>query len=432
MSSASRRFGPSRRDFVRAGAAALAASSVAPFAAATNRPRKREATLHVGVVGCGGRGTGAAYNALEASEDVKIVALADLFPDRLQSSRRYLADGFKDRATVADGKCHTGFDAYRAVVEDPEVDLVILATPPHFRPAQFEAAVKNGKHVFMEKPVAVDPAGIRTVIAAGDEASKRKLSVVAGTQRRHERCYLEAMSRLRDGAIGEPVAARCYWNMGGLWVKEPRDDWSDLEWQIRNWLYFTWLSGDHIVEQHVHNLDVVNWAFDAHPIRALGLGGRQVRTDPKYGHIYDHHAVEYEYPDGQFCLSMCRQIDGCANRVEEIVHGTRGRLNTTSGSASIAGPSPWQFEGENPNPYVVEHQDLQRSIRRDEGLNEARRIAESTLTAIMGRLATYTGQEVTWERALNSELTLTPPAGEYEFGPCAVPPVPMPGKTPLV
>ena len=263
-------------------------------------------------------------------------------------------------------------------------------------------------------------------------ADQKKLCVVAGTQRRHEKCYLEAMQRLNDGAIGKIISARVYWNMGSLWMKPPQPDWTEMEWQIRNWLYFTWLSGDHYVEQHVHNLDVANWAMGAHPIKAMGMGGRQVRTDPNYGNVFDHFAVEYEYPDGTYLMSMARQIDGCADRVDEVFHGTRGILHTRTGAANIKSDDNWRFKGENGNPYLGEHIDLFAAIESGTHINEARQVAESTLTAIMGRMSAYTGKEVTWEEALNSQENLGPANEHYEFGPLAVAPVAVPGKTPLV
>jgi predicted dehydrogenase len=282
----------------------------------------------------------------------------------------------------------------------------------------------------MEKPVAVDPPGVRSVLASSELAQGKGLAIVAGTQRRHERSYHEAMEQVRSGAIGRIVSANCSWNMGGLWVKERQPQWSDMEWQLRNWLYFTWLSGDHIVEQHVHNLDVVNWALAAHPLRAQGMGGRQVRTGAEYGHIFDHFAIEFEYPGDVLVTSMCRQIDGCFDRVEERLRGTEGVLVTHPGHAVIHGRRDWRFEGSNPNPYVQEHIDLLESIRAGRPLNEGRAVAEATLTAIMGRIAAYTGKEVTWEQVLQSSLDLTPP--RYEFGTIEVPPVAVPGRTPVV
>ncbi len=386
-----------------------------------------EDRVRVGLVGCGGRGTGAIFNAVAASPDVEVTALADLFPDRLNACRTHL-DQLGDRVRLDESACHVGWDAYQSLCARPDVDLVVLATPPHFRPMMLTEAIAGGKHVFMEKPVAVCPAGVRAVMAAGDDAAEKGLSIVAGTQRRHESCYLDAMRRIRDGDIGDVVAARCYWNQGGLWNRGRQDGWSDMEWQLRNWLYFTWLSGDHIVEQHVHNLDVVNWAMGSHPVSCIGMGGRQSRTQPEYGHCFDHFAIDYEYPGGVHALSMCRQADGSSGKVGEVIQGTKGRAVTSSGQARFEGGPTWTFGGENPNPYVAEHQNLQASIRGDGPyLNEARRIAASTLTAIMGRMSAYSGRELTWEEALTSPLDLTPPA--YTFSAMHVPAVAVPGRT---
>ncbi len=417
----------SRRDFVKASSLAAAALSLTPISVLA---AKRADTVKVGVIGCGGRGTGAAVDCLAADPGIQITAMGDVFSDRLTSARNELLgqEELKSRVDVPDDRCFTGFDAYRKVI-DSGVDLVILATPPHFRPIHFEAAIRAGKHVFFEKPVAVDPAGIRRVLAAAEVADSKKLCVVAGTQRRHSPEYLEAMKRLKDGAIGKIVSARCYWNQGGLWVKKHDKAWSDMEWQVRNWLYFTWLSGDHIVEQHVHNLDVINWAMGAHPVKASGMGGRQVRTAPEYGHIFDHFAIEYEFPGGEHVLSMCRQIDGTDGKVEEVVHGTAGTMLTRPGTAQISGQNAWKFAGQMTNPYVQEHKDLLAAIRSGKHVNEARQVAESTLTAIMGRMAAYTGKTVTWEQALNSKLDLSPP--EYALGSLPVAAVAVPGKTPL-
>lgn len=421
----------SRRGLLKAAAAgaALAALPGASVHGATSRGFSR---LRVGVIGCGGRGTGAAVNMLEASPDTQIVALADAFPDRLASCREHLAQLPPEQASrvaVADNTCFTGFDAYRGVL-NAGVDLVILATPPGFRPAHFAAAVDAGKHVFMEKPVAVDPVGARAVIDAARRAEARKLNVVAGTQRRHEACYIQAMNRILDGDIGDVVSASVFWNQGGLWMHRRKPDWSDAEWQLRNWLYFAWLSGDHIVEQHVHNIDVGLWAIGANPARCLGMGGRQVRTDPAYGHVFDHFAVEYEFPDGRSMSSQCRQIDGCSGRVEEVIRGSKGRCVLASGRAQIFGAKPWKWQGEQENPYVTELKDLLAGIQGGPYVNEGVRIAETTLAAIMGRMSAYTGKTITWEQALQSALDLTPP--NLQLGPLPTPEVPVPGKTPLV
>ncbi len=422
-----------RRDFVKTtaaiGAGAVAGGLFTGSASAAGRAER----IRVGLIGCGGRGTGAAVNALEASPDCELIAMGDVFKDRLDGSLGWMRgqDHVSDRILVEPEHCHVGFDAYKKVIAGP-VDLVILATPPHFRPIHLEHAINNSKHVFMEKPVAVDPAGVRTVINASDKARSRNLGIVAGTQRRHEKVYLETMQKIENGEIGRIIAGNCYWNQGGLWAKEQQTNWTDMEWQLRNWLYFTWLSGDHIVEQHIHNMDVMNWAIGDHPSAALGLGGREVRTEPLYGHIFDHFAIEYTYPSGASVTSMCRQINGTDSRVEEVIRGTKGTVITSSGRGRIefADGTNWKFSSQNPNPYVVEHADLQASIRSGRPLNEGVQVAESTLTAIMGRMSTYTGKVVTWDQAINSQLNLAP--DRYEFGSLPMPAVAVPGKTKLI
>ena len=421
-----------RRDFV-ATTAAGAALAATPMALARTAHAGGSDTMGCGVIGCGGRGTGAAVNALQASPSTRIVAMADLFPDRLQSSLGHLRNQaeYADRITVKEEDTYTGIDAYRQLMARDDIDMVILATPPHFRPYHFEEAVRQGHHVFMEKPVAVDPVGVRRVIQAAESADRQGLSVVAGTQRRHQPNYIEAMEQIRNGALGDIVMGRCYWNMGGLWSHEPREEWSPMEWQLRNWLYFTWLSGDHICEQHIHNIDVVNWAMGGPPVKAVGMGGRQMRTEERYGHIFDHFAIDFEYPGNRHAISMCRQTDGCAGRVEEHIHGSKGTMHLYPGRSVIAGETEWSFDGPTPNPYVEEHRNLCASIRGDgPRRNEGRRVAESTLTAIMGRMSAYTGQDVTWEQAMNSQLDLTPPS--YAFGAIDTPPVPRPGTDPLI
>jgi predicted dehydrogenase len=415
----------SRRDFVHTTAAATAAIA---FPVPLTRQRVPD-PIRVGLVGCGGRGTGAAADCLHASEGVEIVAMGDLFSDRIAAARAELtklatedpriAAGFR----VTDDRTFTGFDAYRKVIA-ADIDLVILATPPGFRPGHLAAAIAAGRHVFMEKPVAVDPTGVRSVIATCEIARQQSLAVVAGTQRRHHAGYRAVIARVRGGAIGDVISGQVYWNQGGLWHKPRVAEWSDTEWQLRNWLYFTWLSGDHIVEQHIHNLDVANWVMDAHPVRAVGVGGRQWRTDVAFGHVYDHFAIEFEYPGGRRLLSMCRQIDGTAPFVGERFQGTRG---ATDARSTIEGPNAWTAADQVPNPYVQEHADLLASIRAGSPLNEGRQVAESTLTAIMGREAAYTGQVVEWDALLAAEQHLMPP--DVGFGPLPVPPVAMPGHT---
>ncbi len=418
----------SRRTFMGTTAAAAAALAFpgGVFAQGSDR-------LRIGVIGCGGRGTGAARDALRSSAGVELVALGDLMPDRLDQCRGELAKvaaenaDFASKYKVTDERCFSGFDAYEKVLA-AGIDYVILATPPGFRPGQLAAAVAAGKHIFTEKPVAVDAAGIRSVLETAELARAKGLGVGVGTQRRHQVQYVEAIRRIQDGAIGEVLGGQVYWNQGGLWSRVQEDGWSDGEWQIRNWLYFTWLSGDHIVEQHVHNIDVANWVLGSHPISAVGAGGRQQRVGTRYGHIFDHFAIDFEYPNGVHVMSMCRQIEGTRGRVAEHFIGTKGRANPAS---EIWGPAAWKFESaERPvSPYVQEHTDLIASIRSGRPYNELKQVAESTLTAIMGREAAYTGQELTWDEVLGAEQSLAPP--EVGFVPMDVPRVAMPGRTKL-
>jgi len=365
--------------------------------------------------------------------------MGDLFQDRLESSLKRLTEkSKKENLSITPERCFSGFDAYKKVLAC-DIDLVILAAPPHFRPEHLEAAVKAGKHIFMEKPVAVDPPGIRSVITSSELAAQKGLAIVAGTQRRHQAHYLEILKRVNNGDIGEIVSGQCYWNMGALWVERAQQNWenrtakawSDMEWHCRNWLFLTWLSGDHIVEQHVHNLDVINWAIGSHPVKCSGMGGRQVRTAPQYGNIFDHFAIEYEYANGAKVMSMCRQTDGCHSNVSERVIGTQGFSYTDGANGYIKGTKAFEYEKESPNPYVQEHTDLIASIRSGKPLNEGKQVAESTLTAIMGRMSAYTGRALSWDWVKNSsQLDLSPPS--YEMGDLPVRPVAVPGKTELI
>lgn len=412
-----------RREFLKTGAVLVGGTLATPVIPGAWAAGSDE--IRVGLIGCGGRGRGALKDALESAEGVRLVALGDAFKDRIAETQDVIK-GFGARAAVPPDRCFVGLDAYQKVL-GTDANYVILATPPGFRPAHLKAAVAVGKNVFAEKPVAVDGPGIRTVLGVYEEAKKKGLGIGVGTQRRHQDGYVETMKRLKDGAIGDIVSARCYWNQGGLWNKPRQAEWSDLEWQMRNWLYFTWLSGDHIVEQHVHNLDVINWAMGAHPVSALGMGGRQVRTDPAYGHIFDHFAVDYEYENGVHLMSQCRQIDGCDKSIMEALAGTKGRveLNDDVKRWRITGPSAWKFDGEANLPYRQEHTDLIASIRAAQPLNELKQVAESTLTAILGRMSAYSGKRVTWDEALGSDEALVP--DKLAFGPMPVPPVPKPG-----
>ena len=390
-------------------------------------------TIRLGLIGCGGRGTGAVSDCLRGTEGVELVAMGDLAPDRLAQSRTELeklvqsTPALASRIKVTPDRAFTGFDAYQRVLAS-DVDLVILATPPAYRPKHLAAAVNAGKHIFAEKPVAVDPAGVRSVLETYELAKKKNLAIGVGTQRRHQDDYQQTIARIKDGAIGQVISGQVFWNQGGLWTRDRQPEWTDAEWQIRNWLYFAWLSGDHIVEQHVHNLDVAYWVLGELPVKATGVGGRQFRTDAKFGHIYDHFAVDYEYASGARIVSMCRQIPGTANRVGESFIGTKGQSDA---SRRITGPSAWTYTPPTPrsNGFVQEHTDLVASIRAGKPYNELKQIAESTLVAIMGREAAYTGQEMTWTGLLNAKQDLTPPIPGY--GPMTVPPVAMPGRTKL-
>ncbi|MBX6312758.1 MAG: Gfo/Idh/MocA family oxidoreductase [Isosphaeraceae bacterium] len=422
----------SRRDFLRT--STVAALGATGLAAVPTVHAAGSDTLKVGVIGCGGRGTGAAENICQAAGTtygVKLYALADVFEDRLQNSlgRLKRSEVCEGKLDVSPDRCFVGFDAFQKVTDC--CDLVILATPPGFRPQHLEYAVKAGKHIFTEKPVAVDATGIRKVLAAAEEAKSKGLAVVAGTQRRHQAGYIESMKQIHGGALGDLVTARVFWNQGNIWAHERQPGWNDMEYQLRNWYHFTWLCGDHIVEQHVHNLDVACWALGGHPVSCVGMGGQQVNTAPKYGESYDHFAVDYEFPNGVHVLSMCRQIAGCANDVSEYIVGTKGRAHLAPGRYNFEGNGLGRLRvrGE-VNPYVQEHIDLLASIRDGKPLNELKQVAESTLTAIMGRMSAYTGKAVSWEQALNSKLDTFP--AKLEWGSRPEPVVAKPGVTELI
>jgi predicted dehydrogenase len=423
-----------RREFVQT-SAALAVPLVIPswaYAYGT------EASIKVGLIGCGGRGTGAIVQSLRASPEMELVALADLMPERVERAKQQIAEAVKAdaalaaRVKVTPDKTFTGFDSYKKLLAT-DVDVVVLATPPGFRPLHLRAAVEANKHIFAEKPVAVDPAGVRHVLATYEMAKQKNLGIGVGTQRRHHPGYIEAMNRVHAGAIGDIINGQVYWNQGGLWSVEKTPAMADSEWQIRNWLYFAWLSGDHIVEQHVHNIDVANWAMNATPVRAIGVGGRASRVQPVYGHIFDHFAVDFEYPNGVHIMSMARQIQGARGRNGEWFQGTKGKVSTSEGGpARIEGASAWGWERPEGfvQPMQQEHNDLIASIKAGKPRNDLKRIAESTLTAIMGREAAYTGQVIEWDALLNAQQDIMPvPAEQVSFGPLAVPPVPTPGRT---
>ena len=430
---------PSRRDFLKtssvAGAGALASLALPQGAYAGN-----DETIKVGLVGCGGRGTGAATQALSTEGPVKLVAMADAFEDQLERSLQRITGALKSRANerVAVENKFVGFDAYKQLLAT-DVDLVILATPPGFRPIHFEAAVAADKHVFMEKPVATDAPGVRKVLEAVKVAKEKDRKVGVGLQRHHQNTYLATIEKIWDGAIGDVVAMRSYWNSGGVWdPRKTREEVSgEMEYQMRNWYYYTWLCGDHITEQHIHNLDVCNWIKQGFPVECQGMGGRQVRTDKKYGEIFDHFAVEYTYEDGSKMFSQCRHIRNCQNSVSEHVHGSKGYANVGGASITV-GDDRWRYDGPKNNPYQTEHDDLFAAIRSGAPYNEGEYGAYSTLTSIMGRMAVYSGKTVKWDAALNSQIDLMPEEYSWDAVPKVTPnengeyPIPVPGLTKTV
>jgi predicted dehydrogenase len=392
-------------------------------------------TIKVALIGCGSRGAGAAVQALSTEGPVELWAMADAFADRLDNcldvmtrglTRAYDRDetpGISERLNVPPERRFVGLDAYRKAI-DSGVDVVLLIEPPGFRPKHFEYAIRAGKHVFMEKPIASDVAGVRRVLAAAEEAKAKGLKVGVGLQRHHEPVYHQAMQQYRDGAIGELMSMRCYWNTGFPGKTTiPRGQMSELEYQVRNWYFFTWLSGDHICEQHVHNLDVCNWVRGDHPVEAQGQGGRQMRVGKEYGDIFDHHMVEFTYADGLKMHSQCRQIPSCWNQVGESLLGTRGTLNMAVAATIHAhGKRTWRSTRSKlgkKGAYQIEHDVLFDAIRNNKPHNEAEYGATSTMTGILGRMATYTGKVVTWEQAFNSGQNLTTDVEDW----AALPPV---------
>jgi predicted dehydrogenase len=388
--------------------------------------------LRIGLIGCGGRGTGAAAQALRADPNVKLTAMGDAFEDRLQESLKNLQaqEEVSSKIDVPRERQFAGFDAYKQVIASG-VDVVLLTAPPHFRPLHLKAAIDAGKHVFAEKPVAVDAPGVRGVLATCEEARSKGLAVVSGLCLRYSYGFQAMMQRIHDGAIGDIVAIQANDLRGPIWVKPRQPDWTDMHWQMRNWYYFTWLSGDFNVEQHVHYLDVCSWLMkEQPPLHAVGMGGRQVRTGPEYGNIYDHHSVVYEFPGGIKLFSQCRQQAGCKNDMSAWAMGTQGTAEISERRLTITGKSPWTYDGEKNNIYQTEHNELFASIRNGKPINNGEYMAKSSLLAIQGRMATYTGKQITWDQAMNSKEDLTPK--KYEWGPLETPAIALPGITPFV
>ncbi|MFC1562519.1 Gfo/Idh/MocA family protein, partial [candidate division KSB1 bacterium] len=382
--------------------------------------------IKIGIDGCGGRGTGAASDALRAAPNVHLIALADPFRDRIDLCLKNLNDpkrrgGPLKGIEIKEDHIFAGLDGYTKLLET-DIDYVILTEPPGFRSRSFEAAVEAGKHVFMEKPVATDPVGVRKVLKTAKKAREKGLSVCVGLDKRHSIRANETVNRIHDGGIGDILAGRLYFQSTGAWHRGSDPSWTPMEYQCRNWYYFCWLSGDQIVEQHIHEIDAMNWAMGGYPVKALANGGRQVRTDPKYGNIWDHISVDYEYPNGAHALSMSRHWRNCDVAHGNFVVGTKGRSNI---DGEITGKNAWKWDGKMVTPKVYEHWELIESIRKGETMSQAEFGAYSALTAIMGRESAYTGKVVTWDEMLNSDLDLFPE--KVEFGPVPKRAVPMPG-----
>lgn len=392
----------------------LKTSSVAAVAGSLGISRTAYAAgsdeIKIALIGCGGRGTGAAVQALKASDGNKLVAVSDAFQSRVDlCMRAILKQPIADRVDVPAERQFVGLDAYQRAI-DAGVDMVLICTPPGFRPMQFEAAVAKGKHVFMEKPLATDAPGLRRILAANEEAKKKGLLVAVGHHLRHEDKHSEPVQRIHDGAIGKLEFMRTYFNAHNLWVRPRKPGQSEMEYQVQNWYYFTWLSGDHIVEQHVHDLDICNWIHGGHPVSAQGAGGRQVRKGKEHGEIFDHHTVEFTYDDGVKMFSFCRQTPGCWTSFSQHAHGTKGTAHMEGHGETellIQGESPQRWK-RGKDGHQVEHDDFFAALHAGRPYNEVDATAASTMTAILGRMATYSGKFVTWDDAMNSNLDLTP------------------------
>lgn len=437
---------PSRREFVKQSSILAGGLIAAPLMSqAANYFSGSDSVIKVALIGCGGRGTGAAMQAMLSKQNVKLVAMADAFRDRLDSCYKTLTaedisdwsgvkGNIKDKIDVPEERKFVGFDAYTKAI--PLADVVILTTPPGFRPIHFEEAVRQGKHIFMEKPVATDPAGIQRVLAAAEIAKQKKLNVVVGLQRHYQNSYRELFKR--KDLIGDITSAQAWWNNDGVWVNKRKYNQTEMEYQMRNWYYFVWLCGDHITEQHIHNIDVINWFKGGYPVKAQGMGGRQVRKGKEYGEIFDHHYVEFQYADGSILNSQCRHIPGTMSKVDELLVGTKGKI--FAGAANIVdhkGKVLYQFDTKTENnPYQTEHDELFAAIAKGEyKFSDAENGAKSTMTSILGRMATYSGQVIEWDKAINSGIDLHPKVYDWNAAPPVLPnedgfyPVATPGVT---
>jgi predicted dehydrogenase len=434
-------FHDKRRDFVKQGSMLAGAIAAAPIISRANFFSGSDDVIKVAVIGCGGRGTGAAVQALMSKQNVKIVAMADAFRDRLDECYKNVSGelasagaGTKGTLDVPEERKFVGFDGYLKAI--PLADVVILATPPGFRPIHFEEAVKQGKHIFMEKPVATDPAGVQRVLAAAKIAKQKKLNVVVGLQRHYQDSY-RALFAKKD-MIGDITSMQAWWNNDGVWTRPRKAGQTEMEYQMRNWYYFVWLCGDHITEQHIHNLDVINWFKGGYPVKAQGFGGRQVRKSKEHGEIFDHHYVEFHYADGSILNSQCRHMPGTSSKVDELLVGTKGKIYCDAARITdLRGKTIFQFDkSKERNPYQTEHDELFAAIAKGEyKYADAENGAYSTMTSILGRMATYSGQIIDWDKAINSGLNLHPSvyafnaAAPVNPGPDGFYPVPVPGVT---
>lgn len=430
-----------RREFLKLTSLAVAGSML-PLSACSSQKELAVAAgaagvdpgykLKVGLIGCGGRGTGAANQALNADSNVELIAMGDVFEDKMTQSLQILNQIHSDKVNVPEESRFLGFDAYQKVL-DSGVDVVILATPPTFRPLHLEASVNAGVHIFCEKPVAVDAHGYHRIIDAVKIAEQKNLNLVSGFCWRYHNPKRAFFNRVQNGQLGDITSIYSTYNTGELWSFDRQPEWSDAEYQLRNWLYYNWISGDHIVEQAIHSVDFMMWAMnDELPVSAMGTGGRQVRTDEKFGNIYDHFAITYEYGSGVKGFHFCRQQEGCENSYHAEVFGTKGRgvASVTRGEHFIEGNNDWTYEGEDNDMYQAEHDALLAAIRSGQTINQGMELANSTMVGIMGRMAAYTGKRVTWEQAINSDQRLSHDITSWNHFP-EVKKVAMPGQTPL-
>jgi len=401
--SANRR--PSRRAFLQntgLGAASVALAGGLAIGRGAHAAGSDE--LKIALIGCGGRGTGAVANAFRVNHPMKLVAVADTFPIQCERAVTQLRKENAAKVDVPADRVFAGFDAYKAAIDC--ADYVIIATPPGMRPPQYRYAIEKGKHVFTEKPLCTDAAGFNSIMETNKLADEKGLKVGVGLQRHAEPRYIETIQRIHDGAIGALQFLRVYWNMGNIWAKAREANDTEMMYQVRNWQYFCYFGGDHIVEQHVHNLDIANWVMKGHPVEAVGMGGRQRRDEFKdMGHIYDHHFVEFTYADGTKLFSQCRQTPNCWNQVGEFAHGTKGWSDCCS---KIEGKTTWKFNGAKPNPYDQEHVNLVEAILKNTKYNEGWHGATSTMTAVLGRMATYSGNLVKWDDAVANAKSIVP------------------------